>query len=634
MKLNRKAFSKTSLNTSFLSKLGAVIAISFVIVCGTILGATYFLMKGSQEQQTSVELKGLADSVAQQLNALKDRSASVCYLLSTRVDVASGIEIETLPFFEGLTKDIGKKLGVGFVTFINKDGKVITSNNPRHKEGADITNTAVGKKSLSGNITGIEKIDDGKSLMIWSGSPVIVNDGSEIKTVGAVLAGVDLTDDNAFVDEIKKSLGIECTIFAGNYRVSTSLVQNGKRAIGTTLENPKILETVLKGGGTYLGSNNLFGIDYDTAYSPVKLMDGSIGGMIFIGKNSSERNKAFQKNNFTSIAVNVILGVLAIAFTLWMTRSMIRPLKDATGVIEDIANGDLTKEVRVKSQDEIGRLAHSVNIMREKVGDTVSESVKMAKSLAEGAQSQASAVEETSSSLEEMSSMTKQNAANANHANSIMKETKVVVNKANESMKHLSKSMTEISKASEETGKIVKAIDEIAFQTNLLALNAAVEAARAGEVGAGFAVVADEVRNLAMRAAEAAKNTADLLEQTEKKVKDGTALVKKTNEEFDNVAQSAGKVGDLIEEISAASNEQAQGIEQINKAVSEIDHETQKNAANADHLRGLMSIFRIEKGNGDHGEVDGSPPQFESSGTGKFREVTPDQIIPLEIGNN
>jgi methyl-accepting chemotaxis protein len=163
-----------------------------------------------------------------------------------------------------------------------------------------------------------------------------------------------------------------------------------------------------------------------------------------------------------------------------------------------------------------------------------------------------------------------------------MKQAKQVVNQANASMSQLTVSMREIGKASEETSKIIKTIDEIAFQTNLLALNAAVEAARAGEAGAGFAVVAGEVRSLAMRAAEAARNTAVLIEGTVKKIADGAVLVKTTNESFNEVARNAEKVGDLIGEIAAASNEQAQGIEQVNIAVMEMDKVTQQNAATAE----------------------------------------------------
>jgi methyl-accepting chemotaxis protein len=202
--------------------------------------------------------------------------------------------------------------------------------------------------------------------------------------------------------------------------------------------------------------------------------------------------------------------------------------------------------------------------------------------LAEGASEQASCIEETSSSLEEMSSMTKQNAQHASQANLLMTDTGGVVSTAYDSMNRLTDSMSEMSKASEETSKIIKTIDEIAFQTNLLALNAAVEAARAGEAGAGFAVVADEVRNLAMRAAEAAKTTADLIEGTVKKIKEGSEIVEKTSYEFARLSAGAGEMSKLVNQITAASHEQAQGIEQINLAVGEMDKVIQRNAATAE----------------------------------------------------
>jgi len=164
----------------------------------------------------------------------------------------------------------------------------------------------------------------------------------------------------------------------------------------------------------------------------------------------------------------------------------------------------------------------------------------------------------------------------------LMAEAGKVVGEANDAMGRLTGSMQTITQASEETQKIIKTIDEIAFQTNLLALNAAVEAARAGEAGAGFAVVADEVRNLAKRSADAAKNTANLIEGTVKRGKDGSELVAKTNAAFQRVAGSSAKAADLVAEISAASSEQAQGIGQINTAVTELDKVTQQNAANAE----------------------------------------------------
>ncbi len=202
--------------------------------------------------------------------------------------------------------------------------------------------------------------------------------------------------------------------------------------------------------------------------------------------------------------------------------------------------------------------------------------------LAEGTSEQASSLEETSASLEEMSSMTKQNADHSIQAKAMMAEVRKIVEKANGHMGNTVKAIDEITRSSEETGKIIKTIDEIAFQTNLLALNAAVEAARAGEAGAGFAVVADEVRNLALRSADAAKNTSDLIENTIKAVRNGNELTRLTQDAFKENADISRKVEQLVDEIAAASQEQAQGIGQINTAVVEMDTLTQKTAASAE----------------------------------------------------
>jgi methyl-accepting chemotaxis protein len=267
-----------------------------------------------------------------------------------------------------------------------------------------------------------------------------------------------------------------------------------------------------------------------------------------------------------------------------------------------------------------------------------------------------------------MATMTRQNADSASQANGLMSEANHVVEKANTAMDGLTASMEDISKASEETSKIIKTIDEIAFQTNLLALNAAVEAARAGEAGAGFAVVADEVRNLALRAADAAKDTADLIEGTVKKIKAGSQLVNDTNTAFSEVAASSVKVGDLVAEIAAASSEQAQGIDQVNKAVSEMDQLTQQNAANAEEsasaaeemsaqseqmkamvldLVTVVSGQRNGNGNGSHARysvmaqlnkteksktvaIPNTHPVPERVALSGVKKVSPEQVIPLE----
>ena len=251
-------------------------------------------------------------------------------------------------------------------------------------------------------------------------------------------------------------------------------------------------------------------------------------------------------------AVAMIVGFI-LAFLI--SRGIIRTLSSITSLMEQSATQVATASQQITSTNQI---------------------------LASGASEQAASIEETSSSLEEMSSMTNQNAENAGQADSNMRSVMDIIETANHAVDNMQVSMEDITRASEETSKIIKTIDEIAFQTNLLALNAAVEAARAGEAGAGFAVVADEVRNLAIRAADAAKTTAELIDGTVKKVNGGSDLVKQISESFENVSTNATSVGDLVSEIAAASNEQAQGIGQINSAVNEMDKVVQQNAANAE----------------------------------------------------
>ncbi len=246
-----------------------------------------------------------------------------------------------------------------------------------------------------------------------------------------------------------------------------------------------------------------------------------------------------------------------------------------SGLLSRWISGALSRAVRQLSGFAVKTREMSAN------ASTVSRSMSVA------ANAQASALEETGASLEEIASMTQQNADSAAEAKNNMLETIKMAGDAAESMKALTVSMREISSASEETQKIVKTIDEIAFQTNLLALNAAVEAARAGEAGAGFAVVADEVRSLAMRAAEAAKNTASLIEQTAARVGEGSGVVQKTNKDFSKVTATVTKSGDLVAEIAAASREQAEGIQQIGKAIMEMDRVTQQTSAYAEESAGV-----------------------------------------------
>jgi len=376
-------------------------------------------------------------------------------------------------------------------------------------------------------------------------------------------------------------------------------------------------------------------IDYNgnpvlSAFTPLKIGDTTWALIAEI--DESEAFAAVNTMKWLILIVSVVSAAAIFGIAWLIARSISKPINEITHGMSEGANQVASASGQVSSSSQ---------------------------SMAEGASQQAASIEETSSSMEEMSSMTRKNAENASNADNLMKEANQVIKTADESMDHLIISMEDISKASEETSKIIKTIDEIAFQTNLLALNAAVEAARAGEAGAGFAVVADEVRNLAMRAADAAKDTAELIDGTVNKVSNGSELVTTTNDAFSQVAESAAKVGDLVAEISEASKEQSNGIEQVNLAITEMDKVVQQNAANAeesasaseemnaqaeqlrDYVGDLVQLVTGKKDQ-DSG-ITGArtvkhavhQPQPTSTGKKKMliqstKEVRSDQVIPFD----
>ena len=277
----------------------------------------------------------------------------------------------------------------------------------------------------------------------------------------------------------------------------------------------------------------------------------------------------------TRVIMTLIIGTLAaiavsMVMAIFITRSITRPVNQLIDVLSEGA---------------------------QEVDSASTQLSSASNTLAEGATENAASLEETSAALEELSSMTKRNADNSSEANSLMSQVGDAVNRATNSMRNVIKAMDEIAVSGNEISKIIKTIDEIAFQTNLLALNAAVEAARAGEAGAGFAVVADEVRNLAIRSADAAKNTADLIASTISNIQMGSEMVNTTADNFRTVEDHSSKMAELLSEVAEASREQSQGIDQITTAMTQMDKVTQSNAASAEESASAAGQLSQQAGN-------------------------------------
>ena len=306
-----------------------------------------------------------------------------------------------------------------------------------------------------------------------------------------------------------------------------------------------------------------------------------------------------------------ILSVLMAGFMAFqLMRSISVPLRRAVKLARQVAEGDLSAEVQVRSRDETGELMGALKDMNASLVAIVSEvrggterieaaSTEISagnQDLSSRTEQQAGSLEETASSMEELTSTVKQNADNARQANQLAASAAAGRGLGGAVVSEVVTTMGSINESARKIVDIIGVIDSIAFQTNILALNAAVEAARAGEQGRGFAVVAGEVRNLAQRSANAAKEIKELIGDSVSRVEAGSRLVDQAGRTMDEVVASVRRVSDIIGEISAASDEQRSGIEQVNQAIVQMDHVTQQNAALVEQAAAAAEAMREQAG--------------------------------------
>ncbi|MDB5992123.1 MAG: methyl-accepting chemotaxis sensory transducer [Herbaspirillum sp.] len=311
-----------------------------------------------------------------------------------------------------------------------------------------------------------------------------------------------------------------------------------------------------------------------------------------------------------SIALMMIGFIGSVIGGILFSRSISRPLDKCVGLAQMVAAGDLTGNIVIHSNDEIGLLLQALKDMNSSLGHIVAE-VRMgtdAIAIASGqiasgnldlssrTEGQAASLEETAASMEQLTSTVKQNSENAQQAKDLASTAAIVAARGGKMVGQVVDTMASINASSRKIADIIGVIDGIAFQTNILALNAAVEAARAGEQGRGFAVVASEVRSLAQRSATAAKEIKQLIGDSVEKVATGGILVGQTGSTMTEIVDSVQRVSDIMAEISAAGREQSIGIDQINQAVGQMDNATQQNAALVEQAAAAAASLREQAG--------------------------------------
>ncbi len=539
---------------------GILIALVPVVLIGA-----YALWKASgsltalSRERAVLTARSLADTVdlvlAEEVKMLSEQAARPA-LKQAAARVRDAGPEAAAEEIASLNRELGasqKALGADYelLILVGLDGKVFADGQGGSQKGVDIANRPYFQKAKAGATAISEPVISRASgnLVLPIAVPVRDEQGQPAGVLASVLRIGFLTEK--LLDVKIGKTGYPFIVNAAGLVIGHP---NKEHILKTDISQIPEMTAIFKAlGGVKTGieAYRFKGVDKIAGFAPVSIS----GWSLVVTQDEAEFLESVRDiRNAVAFGGGLFLA-LTVVSVFFFARSLSRP---------------------------IGRVVELVHAGAEEVAAAASQVSSSSQNLAAGASEQAASIQETSASLEEISSMTKQNAAHASQANGLVTEANQVIERANRSMGELIEAMREISASSLETQKIVKTIDEIAFQTNLLALNAAVEAARAGEAGAGFAVVADEVRNLAIRAADAARNTSSLIEGSVKRIQDGTGLVDTTHTAFAEVAQSARKIADLVAEINAASNEQAQGIDQINKAVSEMDKVVQQNAATAE----------------------------------------------------
>ncbi len=310
----------------------------------------------------------------------------------------------------------------------------------------------------------------------------------------------------------------------------------------------------------------------------------------------------------TSLILMFVVCGLVIFGSLWISRSITKPLNTAVEFAQAVADGDLTKQITANGKDEVAQLLGAIDAMqtsltkvlgnvRENANAVATASAEIAQGnsdLSSRTEQQAAALEETAASMEQLSSTVRQNAENARQANQLSINASEVAVKGGGVVAQVVETMKNINDSSKKIADIISVIDGIAFQTNILALNAAVEAARAGEQGRGFAVVATEVRSLAGRSADAAKEIKSLIGASVERVEQGTALVDQAGTTMTEVVNSIKRVTDIMGEISSASTEQSAGVAQVGEAVTQMDQATQQNAALVEEMSAAATSLKSQ----------------------------------------
>jgi len=549
------------------------------------------------------------------IDNIKEKYLHAGLLIASNKDVMDAVTEKNSNSLRPLIIQAMKVSGAHFITVSDEKGVVIARSHS-DKVGDSVGNQANVVKAITGQPNvGIEPGTVVK-FSLRAGCPVQI-DG---KIVGVVTIGISLSEPD-FVDKVKSFTDLENTIFDQNTRLITTITKDGKRVVGTKMDNPKVLDAVLAKGETFIATNIILGKPFVTTYWPIKDPNGKISGMFFVGKPLEVIEAAKKKVSMAVLSVTAALALVMISLSWLSVRGITRPLNKMIYMVKDSAegDGDLTKRLVVERKDEIGEVSEYINQFIQNIQGIVQRITEnsnmvtassdqlssIAKELSSGAEDTsqraanvATASEEMSANLNNVAAAMEQSSTNTNMVASAAEEMTSTINeiaenaerarnvssKAVDQAKIASDRMGELGEAANKIGMVTEAITEISEQTNLLALNATIEAARAGEAGKGFAVVANEIKNLAKQTAQATLNIKNQIVDVQRTTKASVAEINQISEVISGINQIVSTIAAAVEEQAASTHEIAKNIAQASHGIQEVNENVSQSSAVARNI--------------------------------------------------
>ena len=578
-------------------------------------------------QATESSLKGLAGEIERR----KQDALTTGSLLASYPGFAAAVSANDTAAVLKLMTPLVKEAKFDFMTVTNANGIVVARVHEPNKSGDSVTNQANVVSALKGTAAAFVEPGTVVKLSARAGIPIKNAAGT---VVGVASVGYNL-DQMELVDRVKKMFGADFTVFLGDLRISTTIEQNGKRAVGTQLD-PAIAKIVLSDGKEFHGKATILGQPYITGYMPLVGPSGKPIGILFAGQSVKAAEEAISRTQMLIGGISLILLVISLFVMFYVVRRITRPLGIAVDDLAQLGAGNFTATVPPEllgRKDEIGKLAAAINALTQSVrgllkqiaqsSDQVASSAEeltasaqqsaeaannVAQSIqqvAMGSEKQVGAVNETSAIVEEvaatageMATLSQQTATAAQEGKSSIDRAVTQMGEVSSGSKQAQVAAEGLKASSAQIGEIVNLISTIAGQTNLLALNAAIEAARAGEQGRGFAVVAEEVRKLAEQSEQAAHQIKELVGKNHgsidnvvgaidvaiRDISQGVELVNVAGNNFAAINSQINQVTEQVAVIAKAVNEAATGSQRIVSSIREVENLSRDAAAESQNV--------------------------------------------------